>query len=174
MHVVVPWIHYVQDVWWPQLPNEDDGFLVMFSLRHAIAVVDVSCEDPEPLRPFAADAELSALLESVRRYPPAFARAQHRANQAPSTTSPEGFLEMLTRVIAEELQRQPTDRAALVRSNAEELGYRSKGEYVWALRLSPDGTRLVWACDDGSCYTDDAAGFDLTDELRRRLLGDGS
>lgn len=171
MHVIVPWIHHGEDGWSPDLPEDLPGYLVMFSLRRAIAVVDVSCDDPAMLRPFAASDELSALLESVRRYAPAFARARHRAENMPSTTSPVAFLRRLGVILAEELERQPTDRATLVRTRVDELGYRSKGEFVWALKLSPDGTRLTWATDDGCWYTDDAAGFDIPEHVRLRLLG---
>lgn len=144
----------------------------MFSLRHVVAVVDVSPDDRGVLRPFVANDELTALLESVRRYAPAFARARHRADGVPSTTSPAAFLRKLEVILAEELDRQPTDRSTLVRSKVDEIGYRSKGEYVWALKLSPDGTKLSWATDDGCCYTDEAAQFEITDHARRVLTGE--
>ena len=152
----------------PDLPEAVDGFAVLFS-DDCRAVLSISSEHPEQMRELWVCDEAAVLLESGLSYIPAMARARQRISKRRASESDEAFVSLICDVLQDELERQPVDRAALVRSNTSELGYRNAGEYVWGLLMSDDGTRLTWAASDAEVYTDPVETFDISEEIRRRL-----
>lgn len=156
----------------PDVPGEPDGYGVLFSSRESpYCILRVSYPDEEPpeLKELEVGAGLVPLLASVENYLPAVARVKFRLKAEGETVSAEEFQLIVARLIREELERLPHDRAMLVESLVDEVGYRMKGEYVWALNLNDETGRLTWVCDDGELYSDPMEGFSLSPEAIARL-----
>lgn len=156
----------------PDLPDAVAGYSVLLSDDLRI-VASVSIEQPEQLQDMRLNDNAATLLESAEMYIPAMARARHRINNVDTSESDEAFLKLACDVLQNELDRQPVDRATLVKSRKSEIGYRAAGEYVWGLSMSKDGARLTWAASDACVYTDSADTLEISEEIRQRLTRAG-
>ena len=159
--------------WEPDVPGEPDGFGVLFSSRLSCpyCILSVSYPDhaPTELKALGVAEDSKPLLASVENYLPAIARVNYRLDRECQAKSSEDFQHLVVRLIREELERQPHDRAMLVESLVDEVGYRMKGEFVWALSLNEETGRVTWVCDDGELYVDPMEGFRLSPEAISRL-----
>ncbi len=156
----------------PDVPGEPDGYGVLFSSRecpYCIVSVNYPDEEPSELKELEVGRGMVPLLASVENYLPALARVKYRLERECEAASADDFERLIARLIREELERQPHDRAMLVESLVDEVAYRSKGEFVWALNLNEETGRLTWVCDDGELYSDPVEGFKLSAAAIARL-----
>ena len=121
------------------------------------------------------DEQLSALMVSGTKYPPALAIArdsvQHRFADAVPTQ--REFVTAYGETLRKTLSQQSTAPFLLARAVEEEPGYLTRDEWYWILRIHGDPPVACWVSDDYFVYENAATCFDLTPEQIEKLRGPG-
>ena len=154
----------------PNVPFEVDGYIVHFELgANLIAEVYPNEEDLDAFAPLQVDNELNYLFDSARGYLPALAIAKACFEIQSDGISESEFVGSVKSQLERALHDQPTSRATIVRSRSDEVGYRSAGEFVWALRVNANSQQLTWIASDGCVYIDDLHTFEVSETQLHRL-----
>lgn len=115
--------------------------------------------------------ELSNLIESAKRYPPALGLAREEMEQVfgshrPSQTEFEAAYATALRA---HLSRQHEAPYVLARALRSESGHLNEGEWYWLLEISGRPALATWVSADFQLCNSEMDAFDLTGEQLKRL-----
>ncbi len=116
-------------------------------------------------------AELAALIESGKRYPPALALARDEVRQVFGDHCPSEaeFARAYGLSVRTHLSRQHESSYVLAPALKDGAGDLTKGEWYWVLRISGKPPAASWVSRDFHVYSNDMNDFDLTGQQLKRL-----
>lgn len=120
----------------------------------------------------AVSADIEAVLESGRRYPPALALARDEASMFPDGAK-IGRVEFASRYagrVIHHLDRQPAAPYVMAEAVVDEPGYLSRGQRYWVLRSLRGLGEVRWVSDDFQVYQNAASDFRLSASQLETLL----
>jgi hypothetical protein len=115
--------------------------------------------------------ELSALIESAKRYPPALALAREEMGQVFGDHLParEEFAKAYGTALRVHLSRQHEAPYLLVEALKDEAGDLSRGEWYWVLGISGSPALASWVSDDYHVHKNGVNDFDFTGQQMKAL-----
>ena len=161
----------------PALPR-GVGYLLLADCGHgsewSLFSLSASLEKP-PRGSITASSELTTLLHCAEGFPPALALAREALPREGNLDwDPEQISRSLTQLLRRFLREQPHAPYVLIECRTQETGYRSLGEFCWALDLRTEpqtGRAMVrWVSHDFFIYTNGADDFLIPPRARQRLL----
>lgn len=112
--------------------------------------------------------ELDVLLFSAKAYPPALAISLSEANSICPITKNE-YQALLASLIKKNLRHQASSNYILCEVLIGQVGYLTKGEFVWIISYEAEKETVQWVSDDFYIYSDHISNFDISRELLNRL-----
>jgi hypothetical protein len=115
--------------------------------------------------------ELSSLIESAKRYPPALGLAREEMEQVFGDHRPNQseFANAYATALRAHLSRQHEAPYVMAKVLREEKGYLNEGEWYWLLEISGSPAVATWVSADFQLCDSDMSAFDLTGEQLKRL-----
>lgn len=158
----------------PLLPA-NDGFLYLSdfgpSARWGLFRVWLADDEPATQGLEAVPDDLAVLLDSGMAYPPALAsREDMKRRWHGGNPSRKEFALSLVDALTQRLRAQPHAPYRLAQAVVDELGYLSRGQYVWVLSYDPGPSTVSWVSSDYFIYKNPADDFDLHEAALATLV----
>ena len=119
----------------------------------------------------AVSDDLTNLIESAKRYPPALALAREEMVDVYGDGHPgqSDFARAYGTALQTHLAKQYEAPHVLARALRGQAGYLTEGEWYWVLEISGSPVLAAWVSADFHIYNSDIGEFDLTGEQLKRL-----
>ena len=154
----------------PDCPGEVHARLLT-SLGNAGWGIFEASHDESWLPENPVDKQLSDLIDSGKRYPPALAISGHEMKEVfgEETPSQVEFARAYARALKAHLSKQHEAPYILAPALNSDAGYLWEGEWYWVLRVTGSPPRAEWVSDDYFLCENDVNDFDLTGQQLKRL-----
>jgi len=162
--------------WEPDCPDGTSFLLLADAPKSRWGIYEVSSQDsPDAWTPDPVGGQLSSLVASAMRFPPAMALARDDMAQLFAARAPERaeFVSAYTTALETRMAEQSTTSFVFARAIRDEAIDLVDGEWYWVLRISRAPPVAQWVSDDYFVYRTAADNFALTPE-QRRTLQDGA
>lgn len=117
-------------------------------------------------------AEIAAIIESARSYPPALGLARDEMEEIPGGAQRDrrAFAELYSQSVARHFSLQGAAPYVLAEAVGDEPGYLSHGQKYWVVRYLRGANEVRWVSEDFQIYRNPVSDFRLSAEQLASLL----